>query len=254
MSEMMKMLSCLLVVLMGMRTPLYAENRSAEDSLSVHTSTSFRPAQLIVPGAMIGVGAFGIASGCLRDASHTLDRNIKRWSDGRKCKADEYLRFLPSVAYVGLEYLGAKPKHSLCERLAVGVVSTLATEAMVGGLKAVVKETRPDNSARNSFPSGHSAIAFMGAELVRMEYGTWFGMGAYTVATGVAVLRLYNGKHWAHDVLAGAGFGILGAKIGYWSLPLMRKWLKLRPRTAVAVTPYYNRDTRSGGGAVAIVF
>lgn len=29
---------------------------------------------------------------------------------------------------------------------------------------------RPDGSAKNYFPSGHTATAFMGAELLRKEY------------------------------------------------------------------------------------
>lgn len=53
--------------------------------------------------------------------------------------------------------------------------------------------------------SGHTATVFIGAELVRIEYGGWYGAGAYTIATGVAFMRMYNGRHWLHDVVAGAG-------------------------------------------------
>ena len=54
----------------------------------------------------------------------------------------------------------------------------------------------------------------MGAELVRMEYGGWYGIGAYTIAVGVGFMRMYNGRHWLHDVVAGAGVGILSARVG----------------------------------------
>lgn len=54
----------------------------------------------------------------------------------------------------------------------------------------------------------------MGAELVRIEYGGWYGAGAYAVAAGVGFMRMYNGRHWLHDVVAGAGVGILSARIG----------------------------------------
>ncbi|WP_290121359.1 phosphatase PAP2 family protein, partial [uncultured Duncaniella sp.] len=51
-------------------------------------------------------------------------------------------------------------------------------------------------------------------------------IGAYSVAVGVAFLRLYNGRHWLNDVIAGAGVGILSARIGYWMLPLYKRWFK----------------------------
>ncbi|MBQ1177891.1 MAG: phosphatase PAP2 family protein, partial [Bacteroidaceae bacterium] len=76
------------------------------------------------------------------------------------------------------------------------------------------------------FPSGHTATTFMGAELVRIEYGDehpWLAAGAYTLATAVGVLRVYNDRHWFTDVFAGAGVGILSARIGYWLLPYTRQ-------------------------------
>ena len=87
---------------------------------------------------------------------------------------------------------------------------------------------RPDGSANNSFPSGHTATTFMGAELVRIEYGDespWYSVGAYAVATTVGVLRVYNERHWFTDVFAGAGVGILSARIGHWLLPYTRKMM-----------------------------
>lgn len=84
----------------------------------------------------------------------------------------------------------------------VAATSYLAMGMLVKGMKWVINEQRPDSYAENSFPSGHTATVFMGAELVRSEYGLGYGVGAYTIATGVAFLRLYNGRHWLSDVLA----------------------------------------------------
>lgn len=63
----------------------------------------------------------------------------------------------------------------------------------------------------------------MGAELVRIEYGGWYGVGAYAVATSVGFMRMYNGRHWLHDVIAGAGVGILSARVGEWSCRFWQK-------------------------------
>ncbi len=43
-------------------------------------------------------------------------------------------------------------------------------------------------------------------------------MAAYGVATVVGVMRVYNNRHWAGDVLAGAGLGILSTTLVYWVL------------------------------------
>ena len=42
---------------------------------------------------------------------------------------------------------------------------------------------------------------------MRMEYGPYWGAVAYTLATGVAFLRIYNRWHYFSDVVAGAGVG-----------------------------------------------
>ena len=59
---------------------------------------------------------------------------------------------------------------------------------------------------------------------MRIEYGPYWGLCGYCVATTVGLLRIYNGRHWVNDVIAGAGIGILSARIGYWMLPYYNKW------------------------------
>lgn len=94
--------------------------------------------------------------------------------------------------------------------------------------KYSINEKRPEFGGYNSFPSGHTATVFMGAELVRIEYGRWYGVGAYTIATGVGFMRMYNGRHWFHDLVAGAGVGILSARVGEWSCRLWQKIFQKR--------------------------
>ena len=71
----------------------------------------------------------------------------------------------------------------------------------------------------NSFPSGHTYMAFAGAELLRKEYGSdypWRAIAGYTIATLVGLMRVRNNRHWVGDVLAGAGLGILTTDLVYW--------------------------------------
>ena len=85
-------------------------------------------------------------------------------------------------------------------------------------VKYLVHETRPNGADNLSFPSGHTAQAFLAASIVHTEFrdkSQWYGVGAYTIATSVAALRMINDKHWQSDVVAGAGFGILSAHFAY---------------------------------------
>ena len=65
-----------------------------------------------------------------------------------------------------------------------------------------------------SFPSGHSLAAFAAAAAVSSETSDWWpntrwiiGPVLFTGATLTGVSRMYDNKHWASDVIVGAGLG-----------------------------------------------
>ena len=247
------------IILLCLCIPLRTTAQSA-DSLQVDKTTRFKATQLIIPGTLIAASTFGLWNDWTRSANISVRDKMADIRNGRYIRVDDYLQYLPVVSYVGLGAIGARTKHNFKERLLVTGTSYLSMGIMVNAVKYSVKEMRPDNSKRNSYPSGHTATAFMGAELVRTEYGTGYGVAAYTVACGIAFLRLYNNRHWTTDVLAGAGIGILSARIGYWMLPVTRRWFGMernRIKTAdVAITtaPFYDCDTHAVGGSLALVF
>ena len=100
-----------------------------------------------------------------------------------------------------LIHLDGSPRHDLALAFGRSLVLTQT-------LKYAVNETRPDGGS-HSFPSGHTAAAFTGAEFIRKEYGWWWGIPAYAMATYVGWSRVDAREHYAHDVLAGAAIGIL---------------------------------------------
>jgi membrane-associated phospholipid phosphatase len=61
----------------------------------------------------------------------------------------------------------------------------------------------------DSFPGGHSISAFSLATVVALQYQNtvWVPILAYTTATGVALSRLTEGKHWLSDCLVGGAMG-----------------------------------------------
>ena len=74
-------------------------------------------------------------------------------------------------------------------------------------LKRLFPETRPDQSNRQSFPSGHTSVSFAAAATLENRYGWKAGLPAFVIATFVGVARVKARKHHWYDVLAGAAIG-----------------------------------------------
>ena len=219
-------------------------------------STRFRAEQLVAPVALVGLGALGVGENApMRGINLAVKDGLYQASKGVKLRFDDYVQYAPVAFYLTLDFMGVKAKHSFGERVAVAAVTYISVTAFSQGVKHIVREPRPDTGARNSFPSGHTMTAFAGAELVRSEYGWGVGMGAYAMAATVGFMRMYNGRHWFNDVLAGAGFGILSARIGYWMLPLNRHIFKIpRKGQAMIASPIYYSETNAVGLSCAMQF
>lgn len=69
----------------------------------------------------------------------------------------------------------------------------------------------------NSMPSGHTTVAFAVATVFASAYKDkpWVGVLSYGLATGVALSRLNDDKHWASDVFIGAALGYAVGKTVY---------------------------------------
>ena len=139
---------------------------------------------------------------------------------------DDYIQYLPAAVMLGLKIGGVEGRSSWARM----IVSDAFSAALMGGVVLSLKETtnvrRPDGSNDKSFPSGHTATAFMTATMLSKEYGCrspWYSIGAYTAATATGFGRMANNKHWLSDVLVGAGIGILTTELGYFLADLIFK-------------------------------
>ena len=91
----------------------------------------------------------------------------------------------------------------------------ISTGVIVWGMKEIIGRKRPlDEVVGNpAFPSGHTAYAFAGATLLAARYPK-LRIPLYIGAGLVGVTRIYLGRHYASDVIAGAAVGtITGALV-----------------------------------------
>lgn len=133
-----------------------------------------------------------------------------------------------------------------------GVEAVVLAEVLTRGIKGIAGRARPNanpddprdfelgrgfgDNRYQSFFSGHASDAFAAAtvftaETARRNPGWEWPVGAvlYGSAALVGVSRMYDNKHWATDVLAGAA---LGTFVG------------------LQVVRYHDRDDDDGGGEV----
>jgi hypothetical protein len=68
-----------------------------------------------------------------------------------------------------------------------------------------------DNSSFQSFPSGHTTVAFAAATVFAMEYREYrvVPIIAYSAATAIGLSRIVQNAHWISDVMVGAALGFL---------------------------------------------
>jgi membrane-associated phospholipid phosphatase len=144
-----------------------------------------------------------------------------------KTGIDDYTQFFGPAMVVGLKLGGYEGRSDWPRLLASAGMSYAIMAGFVNGIKYTAKEMRPDGSTANSWPSGHTATAFVGASLLHKEYGLtrspWWSVAGYGVATATGVMRVLNNRHWISDVMSGAGIGIMSTELGYALCDLMFK-------------------------------
>ena len=139
---------------------------------------------------------------------------------------DNYLQLFPLILLFGLKLGGIRGRFGWKRLFTFIVLSVILTQLVVNGLKLTTGVLRPDATNYFSFPSGHTAAAFMAATLVYKEYGFkgyWVGLVAYAAAIVTGFTRILNNRHWLFDVLIGAALGILLTNLAFRLVQLIFK-------------------------------
>ncbi len=226
----------------------FSQAQTSTDSIAKFDNDTlnlkFKYKSLIIPAVFIGYGIIGLESGQIKGFNSGIREEVTEDID-EKISIDDFSQYVPIASVYGLSALGIRSKNNYKDKTIILATSYLLMGLTVNAFKKTASVERPDGSSFNSFPSGHTATAFMGAEMMMQEYkneSVWYGISGYVVATGTGVFRMYNNRHWLSDVVAGAGIGILSAKAGYWLFPYVSKIFKSNKNktTQTVFIPSYN--------------
>ncbi len=197
------------------------------DFFKSKTNPGVKPYKFMDDMTFVGIPLFA-AGWALKGDKAMFRVNLKAEKGGKKntqlltdfkTGIDDYTQFFGPAMVVGLKLGGYEGRSDWPRLLASAGMSYAIMAGFVNVIKNTAKEMRPDGSSANSWPSGHTATAFVGATLLHKEYGLtrspWWSVAGYGVATATGVMRVLNNRHWISDVMSGAGLGILSTELGY---------------------------------------
>ena len=116
---------------------------------------------------MVCVGLPLVAGGLLAMKEDKNFRSLRTdYLPRYKHTADDYLQYSPAVVMVGLKAAGVRSRSSWGRMLVSDAFSVALMAAVTNGMKEGLHVLRPDGSNRRSFPSGHTATAFMTATML----------------------------------------------------------------------------------------
>ncbi len=180
------------------------------------------------------VSAAGLLSGI---SMWTVDDDIRQFA----LQHQNYDRFFDAINHLGdgtyhilafgAGYIAGRitRNEKLTEVSTEGLQSFVISGITVITLKSLFGRARPymnegplsfhpvnfDNDY-HSFPSGHTIVAFSAASVISSNFRSPAVYAiSYSLATGVAMARIYKDRHWFSDVLMGAALGgVIGWAIG----------------------------------------
>lgn len=175
----------------------------------------------------------------LSNSEHKFNDMNGRFINNNTDKRDYLVAATPLVAAWTMKIAGVESRSTTKRMIVSNSMALALTVGIGGGLKYMVKEPRPNGSGQHGMPSGHSALAYMGATVLHREYGhisPWISIGGYSLATGTQYMRLRHNDHWVNDVFVGAGIGTVATNFSYYLADLMfgEKGLRNKPRLMMA--------------------
>ena len=135
-------------------------------------------------------------------------------------KVDQLLKWIPVVTLLLTDIKKTEAGTELAKHLKAIALSETILNGLLLPLKKFASRNRPGSQWQtDSFPSGHTATSFLGAEILSQaikDRAPSLRYAGYAVAAATAVIRVYKKKHWLSDVVAGAALGFVSARVAIW--------------------------------------
>ncbi len=180
---------------------------------------------LLIGAGSVATYLVSLADEPIRDE---LSSNVPVWSNTVK-----FLNELGNVKTMGLVSGVVYGTGLFIEEEKVRETGRMLVESLIWGgsvnmlMRHAFGRYRPYNERGNemfsfwetdndfqSFPSGHTTVAFSMATILSHQIDTWWSYPLfYGLAAGTAGTRMYLDQHWLSDVLFGAALGYAGAKL-----------------------------------------
>lgn len=135
-------------------------------------------------------------------------------------KSANILQYSPAGIMLALKAAGVEGRSDWPRLITTGGASVVLMTSITNATKYTIRRERPIGGPPfNSYPSGHTATAFMCAQMLHKEYGEtlspWISVGGYGIAATTGIMRVIANRHWCSDVLGGAAIGIFSTEAAY---------------------------------------
>jgi hypothetical protein len=207
-----------LIIVLALLSFCNAKGQTTTSSISDSTKTGTLLKKSIMPITLIGLGVIVNNSNFEKELQTNLRNKV---GNNYELRIDDYLQYAPIVEMYSADLLGDKAKNHWFDQTKYLLISNLISATITHSLKIITNKGRP-NGAPQSFPSGHTTLAFTNAGVLYNEFKNTapvLAYSGYAFAATTGSFRMINNKHWLSDVLAGAGIGIISAELVYYFEP-----------------------------------
>jgi len=181
------------------------------------TSIAFKPESL-TQRSLVPIGLLATA---ILYNDNDLDKRIVHQGkiSSPALKAADYLQYSPACILYLMKIAGLPSRNNWSRMIVSNGAAAMLQIGVTLSVKELIDRERPDGRGVNSFPSGHTATAFMCAQMLHKEYGEtlspWVSVAGYGLAATTGIFRVIANRHWCSDVLGGAAIGIITTELGY---------------------------------------
>ncbi|NVO83277.1 phosphatase PAP2 family protein [Hymenobacter terrestris] len=247
---------CTILLLLLLPRSVDAQPTARPDSVSPPVTRSWlvRPAtvRVAVPVVLVAMGYASRNENFLDELKEYVRHETHEKFPRFHTSLDDYSRSAPLVASYSLFALGMKGERGIVPFTACFGLAHALNTGLVSNLKRLSATRRPDSPTDlSSFPSAHTADAFLTATLLHEQFGRgrpWLSVAGYGVATATGAMRMLNDRHWLTDVVAGASVGFLSAETVWRLYPVLARHLPGHLGQKLLLMPTY-----APGGTVGAV-